>query len=167
MWAVWVKRRNGPDQTCLEVRKTPEEVFSYCLCGTNCGLWADEYFPHILLAGYPNSPEGAAVRDGRRGTSRHCEAALRPLRKQPTPWPAVSDIDPPPLLEPMSVSHAVQESQGRWLSLSLTYGGVLTKSPILWALFLLLLWTTKYHVEEETLIITNFRCLQISLPNIL
>lgn len=138
---------------------------SHCLRGINCGMWADEYFPQILMANDQDSPEG--LKAGTGGVELWDGLGLHagPWGNRQHWWPPLFGPDPQPLWEPMNSLGTIKKSK-RWILLSLIYKGILSKSPY-WGDSQLLFWTTKYCVEENTSIIANIRYLWRSPPKIL
>lgn len=58
---------NGPDQECLEDRKTSEEAFHTVFVWQTVEYGLMSILLKFYLVNYWNSPKGAEIRDGRRG----------------------------------------------------------------------------------------------------
>lgn len=144
---------NGPDQECLEDRKTSEEAFHTVFVWQTVEYGLMSILLKFYLVNYWNSPKGAEIRDGRRGRVKQFTGHRGNRQNK---LPPLSDLDLQSVGEPESSLCNIKKPKGRWILLSLTYERVLIKLPYCGLLFQLLFWTTLYHVEEDTSIIANF-----------
>lgn len=116
----------------------------------------------------PKLPGGSCSPGREQGTCeivwRRPEATEENRQHQ---WPALADLDLQPPWESRSSLHNIKKNQKEGTSVIPHVWRNSYSLPHCGRYFPLLFWTTKYHVEEETSIIANFRSLQRSLPKIL
>ena len=129
MLVTWVQEGNGPDQECLEDRKTSEEAFHTVFVWQTVEYGLMSILLKFYLANYWYSPKGAEIRDGRRGRVKQF-TGHRGNRQHKLP--PLSDPDLQSVGEPESSLCNIKKPKGRWILLSLTYERVLIKLPILW-----------------------------------